>query len=154
MNLVVPISAGIIVTGLLLFFFKTFLRHREDTESRRKIAVKTIGIVAIVILVLMLGKSITSKWTALDLGSLLVGVIILLMAIGMLIHPKLQPNMSSPEQKRRELISLLMVTSLFWIGIPSLLVLLPLTGLLNLDISLVIVALFSFWFFWNALVDD
>ncbi len=153
MNVVVPISAGIIVTGLLLFFFKTFLRHREDTESRRKIAAKTIWMVAGVALVLVLGKSITSKWTALDLGAVLLGLIIALMTIGMLIHPKLKPNMSSPEQIRRELVSLLMVTSLAWIGIPGLLVLLPLMGL-DLGISLVIAALFSLWFFWNVLVDD
>ena len=153
MNLVVPISAGIIVTGLLLFFFKTFLLHREDTESRRKIAVKAIGMVAGVALILVLGKSITSKWTALGLGAVLVGIIIAMMTIGMLIHPKLQPDMSSPEQIRRELISLLMVTSLAWIGIPGLLVLLQLAGL-DLGISLAITAIPSLWFFWNAIVDD
>ena len=153
MNVVVPISAGIIVTGLLLFFFKTFLRHREDTESRRKIAAKTIWMVAGVALVLVLGKSITSKWTALDLGAVLLGLIIALMTIGMLIHPKLKPNMSSPEQIRRELVSLLMVTSLAWIGIPSLLVLLPLMGL-DPGISLAITAIPSLWFFWNAFIDD
>ncbi|MEK9208072.1 MAG: hypothetical protein AAB922_06300 [Patescibacteria group bacterium] len=153
MNLVVPISAGIIVTGLLLFFFKTFLRHREDTESRRKIAAKAILMVAGVALILVLGKSITSKWTALGLGAVLVGIIIAMMVIGMLIHPKLQPNMSSPEQKRRELISLLMVTSIAWIGIPGLLVLLPLTGL-DPGISLAITAIPSLWFFWNAIIDD
>ncbi len=153
MDILVPISAGTIATGLWLFFFKAFLRHRQDPESRRKIAVKAIGIVAIVTLILVLGKSITSKWSALDLGSLLVGVIILLMAIGMLIHPKLKPNMSSPEQKRRELISLLMVTSLAWIGIPGLVVLLPLLGL-DLGISLIITAIPSLWFFYSALFDD
>ncbi|MEK9176625.1 MAG: hypothetical protein AAB520_04230, partial [Patescibacteria group bacterium] len=89
----------------------------------------------------------------LGLGAVLVVVIMAMMVIGMLIHPKLQPNMSSPEQIRRELISLLMVTSLAWIGIPGLLVLFQLAGL-DLGISLAITAIPSLWFFWNAIVDD